>query len=246
MLLRVTVCVLGLALVIPHAVGEPAAKPSGRDWLFLPTDYVDTWEVAFHDSDSGAFIAGERGVESMLSPTAPRVAAEHQRAPATGKKGTWAYTYVVVAVAAGKADLWSDSCPAGRTAHERIEASFTSEAAPQMVWNFTAFTCSERERVRVMDFLFRDPDEWSLQMDAHQSMKVQQLRERDLARLVLGDALDAVQSRLGLANAVARRGAGFELSFSLAESKPPADAKLHFDRAGRLADWRVERAAGGR
>lgn len=245
MFLRVGVIVLGFATATAYAAAEEAAKPSSRNWRFLPTDYVDTWEVAFHDGDSGAFIAGERGFESMLSPTASRVAAEHHRAPMTGKKGTWAYTYVIVAVPNEKADRGSPVCESGQKAHERIEASFASEAAPQIVWNFTAFTCSEQERARVLDFLFADPTQWSSQMDAL-SMKVHQLRERDIARLAIGDALDAVQSRLGLANAVARRGAGFELSFWLADSQPPADAKLRFDRAGRLTNWKVERTSGER
>lgn len=240
MLLRTGVLVLGLAIAPLCASGaEPQQDSSHPEWHFLPTDYVDTWTGAFHDSSSGAFIAFERGFRSMLNLSVPSVAAEHHGTLVRDKKGTWAYSYVVLPVAPRAANYWSDSCAEDRKQYQRIEASFTSDAAPSLVWNFTAFTCAEQERVRVIDFLFQDPNRWSSLMEAQQS-KVHALRERDIARLVRGESLDRLQPMLGLATAVERRGAGFDLSFSLVVSRAPTNARLRFDKAGKLVDWKLE------
>ncbi len=239
MLLRVE-GLIGLALAASQLLSA-AAEPSNTqsEWRFLPTDYVDPWSGAFHDGGTGAFIVFERGFRSMLSESAPSVAAEHGASLVRGKKGAWAYSYVILPVVGERAVRWSDSCAEDRTEYQRVEASFTSDAAPYVVWNFTAFTCARQERASVFDFLFSDPNRWASLMDAEQP-KVRELRERDITRLVRGEGLARLQLTLGMPNSVERRGAGFDLSFSLVHSQTPAEARLHFDRAGKLVDWKLE------
>jgi hypothetical protein len=203
---------------------------------------VDTWTGAFHDSSSGAFIAFERGFRSMLSLSAPSVAAEHGVALIRDKKGAWAYSYVILPIVPETVARWSDSCAEDRAQYQRVEGSFTSKMAPYIVWNFTAFTCARQERANVLDFLFQDPNRWASLMDAQQT-KVLALRERDIATLVQGDSLDRLQPTLGLASAVERHGTGFDLLFALADASGPASARLCFDKAGKLVDWRFESAS---
>jgi hypothetical protein len=79
-------------------------------------------------------------------------------------------------------------------------------------------------------------------MDARQ-FKVKALREADIARLTKGDDLEELQPRLVLATLVARPGTGFELTFAVMTSSGPTYAGLRFDRAGKLMDWKLEKAS---
>jgi len=68
---------------------------------------------------------------------------------------------------------------------------------------------------------------------------VRPIHQSDLETLKPGQCLDRLQSIIGLPREVERRGEGFDLLVSLIGSGATAKARLRFDRAGCLVEWKA-------
>ena len=139
---RAIISLTAFLILVCAAANVLSSEINSEDWIYLEQEGVDAFLGAFHDKRSGAFIAFEVGIPSLLSEAAPVIAADNRISLEKGESAGWSYSLVLIPEE--RTEFTRNACPIASSpdSAQALIISFTGDDAYFRTWNFTALICN--------------------------------------------------------------------------------------------------------